>query len=154
MIELPHTIIGATIAIKVGNPALSLPLALLSHFAFDLVPHWNPHIYREVNSHGQVSVRSKGVIVADSFSALAVGTLLAFRFYPDLNRVVTIFAACFLAVLPDLVEAPYFFLFNSTNKYLKAYIKFHRRFQANASFWPGVISQAVVVIICLLIIFA
>lgn len=155
MISLPHTVIGATIAVKVASPAISLPLAFISHFVFDnLIPHWNPHIYREVNHEGKVSARSKKIIFIDVLSALAVGIAIALRFYPDLLRVATILAACFLAVLPDLIEAPYFFFFHSRNKYLVSYIKLHRHFQKNNSFWPGILTQIVILAVCFFLIFA
>lgn len=154
MIELPHAVIGATIATKVGSPLLSLPLTLLSHYIFDLIPHWNPHIYREVNHEGRVSERSKKIILIDGLLALVVGTLVALRFYPDLARVAVVLAACFLAVLPDLIEAPYFFFFHSRNKYLVSYIKLHRRFQKKSSFWPGILTQIVILAVCFLLILA
>lgn len=153
MISLPHTIVGATIATKIGNPALSLPLAFLSHLVLDLVPHWNPRIYKEMNHKGQVSCRSRKIILADGLSALFAGTFLALRFYPDLIRVAAILVACFLAVLPDLAEAPYFFA-GSRNKHLLAYINLHRRFQLNGPFWLGISTQVVTIFICLLLIFS
>lgn len=152
MISLPHAVIGATIATKVGSPLLSLPLTLLSHYIFDLIPHWNPPIYREVNLKGRVSEISKKIIVVDGLSALFVGTAIAFRFYPDLARVAAVLAACFLAVLPDLIEAPYFFFFHSRNKYLVSYINLHRRFQKNNSFWPGILTQIVILTVCFFLI--
>jgi len=152
MLELPHTIVGATIATKIGNPALSLPLAFLSHFALDLLPHWNPHIYQEVNSKSQVASRSKKIILVDVLASLFVGAFLALRFYPDFIKVATILVACFLAVLPDLVEAPYFFA-GSRNKYLLAYIRLHRRYQKNGPFWLGILVQAVTITACLFLIF-
>lgn len=151
MIELPHTIIGATIATKMGNPALSLPIAFLSHFILDLLPHWNPGIYKELNHKSEVSKRSKKIILADCLAALLIGTLLALRFHPNLGKVATIMAACFLAVLPDLAEAPYFFA-GSRNKYLLAYINLHRRFQGNGPFWLGISTQIVIIVICLFLI--
>ncbi|HVS78873.1 MAG TPA: hypothetical protein VHD84_01110 [Candidatus Saccharimonadales bacterium] len=37
-----HAITGALIALAVKKPELALPLALVSHFALDLIPHYNP----------------------------------------------------------------------------------------------------------------
>jgi hypothetical protein len=37
-----HALTGALIALAVKKPELAIPLALLSHFALDLVPHYNP----------------------------------------------------------------------------------------------------------------
>jgi hypothetical protein len=152
MLELPHTIVGATIATKLGNPFLSLPLAFISNFLLDLIPHWNPHLYTEMNHKGKLSQKSKIIVIVDSALGLLVGTLLALRFYPDLGKVALILAGCFLAVLADLLEAPYFFL-GSKNKYILKLISIQRKLQWNASFVPGILSQAVLILVCLLILF-
>ena len=36
-----HAIIGTVIAVKIGNPALAVPLAIASHIAADAFPHWD-----------------------------------------------------------------------------------------------------------------
>lgn len=46
-----HAVIGALIAAKVGNPALAIPLAILSHVAADAFPHWDPGTNRDKKSH-------------------------------------------------------------------------------------------------------
>lgn len=152
MLELPHTIVGATIATKIGNPLLALPLALISNLLVDLLPHWNPHIYTEMNHDGKVSQKSKKIIIIDSSLALIVGVLLATRFYPDLVKMAIILAGCFLAVFFDVLEAPYFFL-GSKNKYILKLISFQRRLQCNVSPIPGLLSQVVLILVCLLILF-
>lgn len=40
MTGLNHAATGALVAVAVKQPALALPLALLSHFAIDAIPHW------------------------------------------------------------------------------------------------------------------
>ena len=112
MIELPHAVVGAAIAAKVGNPALSLPLALASHFVLDLVPHWNPHLNR------------------------------------DTARFITIAFGAFFGVLPDVAEAPFFFL-KSKNKWLERLVKFQSSLQFNVPLIPGVISQLLVLVAAL-----
>ena len=153
MLELPHAIVGATIAIKIGNPLLSLPLSLLSHFALDLLPHWNPNIFTEVKKYGKVSSFSKKIILVDSFLALIIGSLLAISFYPNFGRIITVLLGCFLAVLPDVAEVPFFFA-GSQNKHLTTYIKLHRRLQFSAPLKLGIITQTIVLALCFLIIFS
>lgn len=153
MLELPHTIVGATIATKLGNPFLALPFAFISNFLIDILPHWNPHIYQEMNHDGKVSQKSKKIIIVDSSLALIVGSLLAARFYPDLGKVTVVLAGCFLAVLADVLEAPYFFL-GSKNKYILKLISFQRKFQWNVSFVPGILSQAALILACFFLLFS
>jgi hypothetical protein len=36
----PHVAIGATIGAVLGNPLVVVPVAIASHYALDMVPHW------------------------------------------------------------------------------------------------------------------
>lgn len=152
MLELPHTIVGATIATKIGNPLLSLPFAFLSNFLIDLLPHWNPHLYSEMNHDGKVSKKSTIICLIDSSLALVVGLFLAFRFWPNFAKVGIVLLSCFLAVLADVLEAPYFFL-GSKNKYILKLISFQRKLQWSISPMPGILTQVVLILACFLILF-
>lgn len=41
MLSTPHILVGSAIVKIIPNPFISLPLAFLSHFLFDLAPHWD-----------------------------------------------------------------------------------------------------------------
>jgi len=41
MTATAHALIGASLAVKIINPIFGIPLAILSHFIADLVPHWD-----------------------------------------------------------------------------------------------------------------
>lgn len=41
MIGLNHAVTGAFLAAAVKEPVVALPLALMSHFALDALPHWD-----------------------------------------------------------------------------------------------------------------
>ena len=152
MLELPHAIVGATVAIKTGNPFLAFPLAFLSNFVLDLLPHWNPHLYTELKKEGRVSAKTTKIVILDSSLALIIGSLLAFQFYPNWYLIILVLASCFLAVSADLIEAPFFFL-NSKNKFLANLINFQRKLQWNVSFWPGILVQGGLLLFCFYLIF-
>lgn len=153
MLELPHTIIGATIGSKIGNPLLVFPLAFFSNFFLDMLPHWNPHLNTELESLGKISRKTTLIIVLDSFSSLIVGTFLALRFYPNIERIVIVLLSCFFAVLADLIEAPYFFL-GVRNRYIERLINFQKKHQWNVSLIPGLLSQVGFVFILLWLLFS
>ena len=144
MLETPHVIVAAAIAVKVGRPELALPLALASHFILDIVPHWNPHINQEVEKFGSVSKRSTVIVAVDSAIALLTGSLIAYQTLPNYALVLTVLACCFLSVLPDLAEAPYFFL-KMRNKLLGRWITSHRNLQNNAPAFWGILTQVAIV---------
>ncbi|OGY07801.1 MAG: hypothetical protein A2782_01515 [Candidatus Blackburnbacteria bacterium RIFCSPHIGHO2_01_FULL_43_15b] len=145
MVELPHAVVGAAIAYKIGNPALALPLSLLSHFALDLLPHWNPHLNREMKEYGHITKRTQKVIISDVVLSLLAGSYIAYQVHPDLKREVVILLGAFMGVLPDLAEAPFFF-FRSKNSFLKRLIGLQTKLQFDIPFWPGVASQVLLLI--------
>lgn len=140
VIETPHVIVGAAIAIKVANPALALPLALGSHFVLDKVPHWNPHLFTETQKYGKPTKKSSLIVAVDVAASIFIGGYIASQALPNIAHAATILASCLLAVLPDIVEGPYFYL-NFKNKTIEKWIRFQRSFQNNVSFLPGILTQ-------------
>lgn len=143
MIELPHAVVGAAIAVKVSNPALALPLALASHFVLDLIPHWNPHLNREIAKYGKITKQTKVILVFDVIASLCAGFYIASTALPDTNRFGVIIVGALFGVLPDLAEAPYF-LIGSRNKWLKKLVRFQSSIQLNVPIIPGLLSQILV----------
>ena len=144
VIETPHVIVGAAIATKVANPALALPLALGSHFILDKIPHWNPHLFTETQKYGKPTQKSSLIVALDVAASIFIGGYFASQALPDTARTVTILASCLLAILPDIVEGPYFFL-NFKNKTIEKWIRFQRSFQINVDFLPGILTQIITV---------
>lgn len=153
MLELVHALTGATIASKIANPIIVFPLSFLSNFLLDMLPHWNPHLGTEMKKYGRLTTKTKLIILTDSFLGLIVGLGLAFRFWPDLQRTLLVIFACFLAVLADLSEAPYYFL-GYNHPLIQKIMRLQNRLQFRAPFWPGIISQVIFVTACLYLIFA
>lgn len=144
MLETPHVIIGAAIATKVGNPLLALPLAFMSHFVLEKVPHWNPHLNTETKKYGKPTRRSTIITTIDAATALVTGTYLASRALPNINHAATIFFACFFSILPDLIEAPYFFL-KIRSESIKNWIKFQKSLQVDTNFYFGMLTQVITI---------
>lgn len=153
VLELPHTVVGATLAVKLGNPWLALPLALGSHFLLDLIPHWNPSLYAETQKTGRPSRSSNIIIFFDVLLSLIVGFFIAFRFWPDNQRALVILAACFLAVLPDVIEGFYFY-FGSKNPLLKKLILWQHSHQGKAGLVVGLLTQAATITIAFYLLLA
>lgn len=141
MLETPHVIVASAIAYKVGNPYLAFPLAFASHFVLETVPHWNPHILTEMKKFGSITKTSKAIIVADVLLAFISGLFIASRVLPNTAHYWTILFSGFFGVLPDLMEAPYFFLkWKST--FLDWWIKSQKSIQSDTTPIPGILTQA------------
>jgi len=145
VLETPHVVVGAAIALKVVNPALALPLALGSHFVLEKVPHWNPHLFTETKKHGKVSKQSTKIVIADSLLALTLGVFIAYQALPNVTHFLVILAACFLSVLPDVIEGPYFFL-NIKSRVIEKWIYFQKSLQSDTDVIPGMLTQLTVIV--------
>ena len=144
MLETPHVAIGAAIATKFPNPFIAIPLAFLSHFVMEKVPHWNPHIVTETKKYGAPTKQSIMIIVIDVVAALVLGTFIASRALPDTKHAAVIMAASFASVLPDLIESPYFFL-KMRSKFLKSWLTFQKSLQVDTTPFWGLVNQAITI---------
>lgn len=144
MLETPHVIVGAAIAIKVVNPALAIPLAFASHFILDKVPHWNPHLFTETQKLGHPSKNSTILALVDVGAALGLGLFVASRYLDNPTMVFVILTSCLASVAPDLVKWPYYFL-KKRGGLLEKWVLFERSIQVNADFWPGILTQVATV---------
>ncbi len=135
MLNSVHVIAAAAIVVAIPNPAASLPLAFASHIALDTIPHWNW-------SPGK-SPAGKAASVADGVVALIIIGLL----YGYLEYNWVMLAAGLLAMLPDIIQAPYHF-WNWQPHWLQVFIDWESKRQKWPWMqpWMGIMTQAVVVI--------
>ena len=146
MLETPHVVVAAAIASKVANPALALALALGSHFVLEQVPHWNPHINSEMKKFGKISDFSKKVILTDVILSLIFGFYISSLVLPDKMRALIIVLACFIAVTPDLIEAPYYLKGLKIKFITTKWIPFKKSLQTDANIIPGLLTQVLIIL--------
>jgi hypothetical protein len=145
MLETPHVFLGAAIASKIPNPFISIPLSFASHFILEKVPHWNPHLNTETQKYGYPTRKSIIITTADSTFALLSGSFIAYQALPNQALSLTILASCLASILPDLIEAPYFFL-RIRNKYIARWIDFQKSLQVDTTPVWGALTQVAVII--------
>ena len=111
MLETPHSLVGGAIGGLTGDPYLAAATGTASHFAGDLLPHWNPNF----------PFRSKllySFVIADFVVAEAL--VVAFWFaFPDRPEVAV---GAFFGTLPDVILGIRF-LFKV--RWLRSYEQFH-----------------------------
>lgn len=98
MTATAHALIGASIAAKIANPYLAIPIAISSHFVADLVPHWDAG----TNHKKKTTLRLKLEATAD----VLLGFVLAYAIFWQLVDPVYLFVMIIAAQLPDWLEAP------------------------------------------------
>lgn len=100
MVLASHILAGAVVAVKIQNPAIGLPLAFLSHFLLDALPHSEYSIKGLAEPGSKNFPRSAGKVLVD-FS-LGLG-LAVFAAPSDINFLY-LAGAIILAVLPDFFQ--------------------------------------------------
>ena len=145
MLETPHVAVGAALAIKIGNPALSIPLSLASHFILDRIPHWNPSFFTETKTHGRPKTNSVCFSGIESLVALFLGLALAYQALPNWGLAITVIVCSFASVASDVIKIPFFF-FRSKNKWLERWVIFERSLQVETeNIFLGLLTQVLVI---------
>lgn len=143
MLLTPHALTGASIAVLIPNPAISIPLAIGSHFILDMVPHWQETLY---------PYKPTQATWIRLFIDLALSTILVFwvaQLHPNINT--TIWITTFAANIPDLDSISSSFPEVIKNKIFRAYWNWHNSIQRETSSLLGLIPQTVLSFICLII---
>ena len=94
MILTPHLLLGAAIASRISNPFLALPLAFLSHFLLDVLPHDDYSIENIKEKHWDKAFFDFLKVFGD----IAFGFLLLYLFS---GKEAIIFAGALAAIVPD-----------------------------------------------------
>lgn len=141
MTATAHSLVGACLAVKIGNPALAIPLAFASNFLLDVVPHW------DVGTHWHDRPLAKTFVYAalDVFLGLGL-SLLLFSHTTDLSYLLLMI---FIATFADWMESPYIFLGLKIPPFYQFY-KIQSRFHNRNSGWFGIFTQFAVVLPLLL----
>ncbi|MEK7565661.1 MAG: hypothetical protein AAB506_01285 [Patescibacteria group bacterium] len=147
MTATSHAIVGAAIASKIPDLRIALPLAFLSHFVLDKLPHWDVMTEADHNDHKAIFIKSS----LDVFLGLI--SVFIFANLTNSTNWTNLFLGSFVAQFPDWLEAPYFlgfkikiFSFNYRFQHWIHDIWFDSRLPAP---W-GIITQLVVVTLFIL----
>ncbi len=153
MLELPHALVGIAIASRIPNPVIAIPLAIGSHFILDMLPHWNPHFFTETQKYGKPLKKSTDFATVEIIIAGIVSLAISLTQYPDIGRMIFFYTAALAGMSPDLVKIPFFFLKKQTGL-LKKYVLLERSIQNDANPPLGIITQVIVGLVALLVIFS
>jgi hypothetical protein len=130
-----HGITGAAIALIVKQPALAIPLAFLSHFITDMIPHFG------LDEKELFGKRFNTILIADFLFALILMIFLAILF-PD--QMWLIWACMIAAASPDLMWAYHRLYVEHVNKQkpkLGVIAKIHHKIQWSQTL-PGAYVEA------------
>ncbi|MEA2020666.1 MAG: hypothetical protein U9M98_03045 [Patescibacteria group bacterium] len=135
MMSTVHTFVGIAMGLKVTPWPLALALSFLSHFALDLIPHWDFFSFKD-----EITKRDKINAGLDVFTGFVLGSIFIINALPDLKQALVLAGTCALANLPDALEAPYVFWGNE-NWVTITTMKIQHIFHGRAHLPWGVITQ-------------
>jgi hypothetical protein len=132
MLLLAHTITGAVIGEKIGNPWLGMILALGSHFILDWIPHWSYDVPAKFDPREFIK------ILPDVIPSCLIYILFIFS-YPEHWLTITI--AVTAAIIPDFLTLTHYI--PGLNKIFSTFVAWHGRLQVHDDKIIGLTSQVV-----------
>lgn len=153
MLLTPHVVAGVAIGSAIHNPVLAIPLAFLSHFFLDAVPHWDDiGLGLLKRRYERISSKTFQVILLDAFVALSFVLFFVYWTLPDYGVAVTISFSAFAAILPDVYYIPLAF-FGKGWGWAMWVVKLQSKIQSSskAPIAFGLLTQAFLIIVCSLV---
>ena len=136
-----HAVIGTVIAASIGDPVLAIPIAVVSHVAADLFPHWDPGTNRENKTHSRFF--KDGVV--DVLASFLITFLLVAFVFPQTNIIyayVIVFAAQFF----DWASAPFVFFKVKNPPIFYWFYRLQKKFDNRLDKPWGIIGQVMVLV--------
>jgi hypothetical protein len=123
-----HAITGALIGLSIGNPAVAIPLAFISHFALDAIPHYDQAEQDMAKRLGSKQFIYEQLILG---AGLCLSLVIALAITHPRHWLVASVCA-FAATSPDLFWIPRFVHVKRTGKDLLPsnwFLRFHHWIQ-------------------------
>ena len=140
MTATSHAIIGAVIAAKISNPFLAIPIAVLSHIAADVFPHWDTGTHKPNKSRNRFFL--------ETFIDVTIGFLLSYvvlQFLAPSTNLIYAFIVILAAQAFDWGSAPFHF-FNMHYPPFSTIYNFQKMFDNRLDKPLGIIGQVAILI--------
>ena len=103
MTATAHAIVAGAIYQAIPNPTISIPLAFVSHFIMDAVPHWDIG-----TSWRSRSKKTTGIF---AISDTVLGITLAYFLFQGKGDGLSLLLTLIASEIPDWLEAPWYIFF-------------------------------------------
>ncbi len=155
MTATAHALVSSAIAASVANPLVAIPLAFVSHFVMDAVPHWD----FGTNWRNRSKTKTGTIAILDT----VLGFSLAYFLFAGKAHGLVLLAAMIAGNLPDWMEAPYYIFFAKTDKkqpiatanfwehFTYKIYKIENTFHTKAQFPFGLVTQVATVVFFLVL---
>lgn len=142
MITSAHLMVGASIAVATKDITLTIPLALISHYIMDAIPHYNPKKIESFKKKGLKDIDKKEVL-AKTIEPIAGLILTVFFALNNPGISLLMLTGAFFAMLPDILTFAEWKL--ETNSFIN---RINKRFHIHANFLTGMIPQGLIILLC------
>ncbi|MFA4960449.1 MAG: hypothetical protein WC548_02185 [Candidatus Pacearchaeota archaeon] len=150
MFYIVHTLLGGFIGLHLNSIILIILIAFLSHFVIDNIPHWGIGFDKNnFKKNYQVNFHKKMIAIGIIDGVIAI-FLLIFLYGKFNNTHLVI--GCMASVMPDILSVGYLTKFKHKKRY-KKFLKLHNNIQREAGFFFGIITQLILILILLEILF-
>lgn len=137
MLIVSHVVAGAVIASGIPSLWIAVPLAFLSHFLLDMIPH----VQAPTDEGYRPNRRTYMFVALD----LIVSAIFLVYFNLNINALLIVFAA----ILPDLLDLT---RYNALcYKIFKPYYDFHDKIQNETNKPIGFITQIVLIVVGIIV---
>lgn len=153
MLLTPHVVAGVAIGSAIHNPVLAIPLAFLSHFFLDAIPHWDNIGLGLLEKHYErVSSKTFRIILLDALIALSFVLFFVYWALPDYGVAVTVSFSALAAILLDVYYIPLAF-FGKGWGWMMWVVKLQSKIQSSskAPIAFGLSIQAFLIVVCSLV---
>lgn len=138
MLWVIHILVGIIIGLGFKSPMLIIPLAILSHFILDSIPHWDGVFDKKEFKETGIAYISKTDVLVKLTDILLSSVLIAF-FYSETDSGKVLLGA-FASILPDIAKLGYLTRLRKKEKYM-SYLHFHSNIQKDAPLEKGLFIQ-------------
>lgn len=111
MTAINHAITGSIIGLTISNPFIAVPLAFISHYLLDIIPHFGS------KQDNDKFIKSKKFKIFLSIDILLCIILAVSLFIIKPTSYLIVILCAFIATTPDLVNLKRFILINLNKEY-------------------------------------
>lgn len=140
MTATAHAIVGTLIAVRFTDPLVSLPLALGTHYLFDLVPHWDSGTNRKEKSEKKFLTEA---IIDGSIAVLV--SFLIYHYVFGLNDYFYLYLVVLFSLLPDIVTMTTRFILKIKNPLWNWNNRLQSKINQRLNLPWGILTQLIVI---------
>ena len=150
MLYLIHILAGAVIAKYFPHILPVIILSLISHFILDIIPHKDNLMKEKITKYNYYIKIPRKLIIFQLVEILLTIIVLLWLIWKI--PIYLLATSIFFSLLQDMIKI-FYITDLKHNKYFKKYIIFHSVIQAETGWFFGILTQIIVAIIFIIILF-